>query len=115
SPMPAIEESGMNLYRGTGGYIVKPAIRRIWGAFIVASATLAQSPIVKPAFDLADVHASARFTNAAMQGGVLRNGRFEIRHATMLDLIKTAYKVDPDTVFGGPEWLDRHHFDVIAT
>ncbi len=46
---------------------------------------------------------------------MLRNGRFEIRHATMLDLIKTAYKVDPDTVFGGPEWLDRDHFDVIAT
>ncbi len=44
SSMPTIEKSGMNLYRGVGGYIVKPAIRRIWGAFIVASATLAIIP-----------------------------------------------------------------------
>jgi len=32
----------------------------------------------------------------------------------MLDLIKTAYRVDADTVFGGPSWLDWDRFDVIA-
>ena len=32
----------------------------------------------------------------------------------MLDLIKTAYGVDPDIVVGGPAWLDFDHFDVIA-
>ena len=47
--------------------------------------------------------------------GVLRAGRFEIRRATMLDLIKLAYGVDdPDLVFGGPNWLDWDRFDVIA-
>ena len=49
-----------------------------------------------------------------MQGGVLRAGRFEIRRATMLDLIKTAYGIDPDVVFGGPDWLEWDRFDVIA-
>ncbi len=49
-----------------------------------------------------------------MQGGVLRAGRYELRRATMLDLIKTAYGVDADTVFGGPSWLEWDRFDVIA-
>lgn len=49
-----------------------------------------------------------------MQGGVRRAGRFEIRRATLLDLIKTAYGVDPDVVFGGPSWLEWDRFDVTA-
>ena len=32
----------------------------------------------------------------------------------MLDLIKTAYGVDPDTVVGGPSWLESDRFDVTA-
>ncbi len=32
----------------------------------------------------------------------------------MVDLIKTAYGVDPDTVVGGPSWLEWDRFDVIA-
>jgi uncharacterized protein (TIGR03435 family) len=31
-----------------------------------------------------------------------------------MDLITTAYNVDPDTVFGGPPWLDWERFDVVA-
>jgi len=49
-----------------------------------------------------------------MQGGVLRDGRYELRRATMLDLIKTAFGVDADTVLGGPGWLEWDRFDVIA-
>jgi uncharacterized protein (TIGR03435 family) len=33
----------------------------------------------------------------------------------MLDLIATAWRVDPDTVLGGPGWLQIDRFDVIAT
>ncbi len=32
----------------------------------------------------------------------------------MLDLIKTAYEADGDTVTGGPGWLESDRFDVIA-
>jgi uncharacterized protein (TIGR03435 family) len=49
-----------------------------------------------------------------MQGGAVRSGRYELRQATMVDLIATAYGVNPDTVFGGPAWLELDRFDVIA-
>jgi uncharacterized protein (TIGR03435 family) len=32
----------------------------------------------------------------------------------MLDLIQTAYNVDPDEIFGGPPWLDWDRFDITA-
>lgn len=49
-----------------------------------------------------------------MEGSIFRAGWYEIRDATMLDLVKTAYSVDADTVVGGPAWLEFDHFDVIA-
>jgi uncharacterized protein (TIGR03435 family) len=67
-----------------------------------------------PTFEIADVHVSPRAMTMRMSGGVLRAGRYEIRKATMLDLIRTAYGVDPDRVLGGPAWLDTDHFDVTA-
>jgi uncharacterized protein (TIGR03435 family) len=67
------------------------------------------------AFQIADVHVSPYARNPIMQGGVLRAGRYELRQATMLDLIKTAYGVDPETVVGGPSWLESDRFDVTAT
>ncbi len=74
-----------------------------------------------PAFEAADVHASGKtagirlpFINSEMRGGFLRGGRYELRNATMPDLIGTAWGVDTDKVIGGPAWLDRDQFDVIA-
>jgi len=69
-----------------------------------------------PAFDIADVHASPRHTdaNVFMTGGILRNGRYDLRNAAMLDLIRTAWNVDPDTVLGGPTWLELDRFDIVA-
>jgi len=49
-----------------------------------------------------------------MRGGVLRAGRYEIRQASMVDLIRTAYGVDFDKVMSGPSWLESDRFDVIA-
>jgi len=69
-----------------------------------------------PTFETADVHASAHTTNPNpfMTGGVLRGGRYDLRRATMVDLIKIAYDVDPDTVLGGPSWLETDRFDIVA-
>ena len=69
-----------------------------------------------PAFETVDVHASAHTTNPNpfMTGGVLRGGRYDLRRATMVDLIRIAYDVDPDTVLGGPSWLETDRFDVVA-
>jgi uncharacterized protein (TIGR03435 family) len=87
---------------------------RIALALLLSGATFGQSPAVPPAFEIADVHAGAHVRNRSVQGGVLREGRYEIRRATMLDLIKTAYGVDSDTVVGGPSWLEWDRFDVSA-
>src|SRR5580765_2797697 len=67
-------------------------------------------------FDVADVHVRAHSSNPApfMTGGVLRGGRYDLRNATMLNLISVAYEADPETVVGGPNWLDRNRFDIIA-
>src|SRR6185295_412163 len=40
--------------------------------------------------------------------------RYELRNATMVDLVRTAYGVEPDKVLGGPSWVASDRFDVIA-
>ncbi len=91
-------------------------MRTFTGLTLVA---LLSSPIFgqstpTPAFDLADVHASPKRSATNMAGGVVKNGRYEIRNATMVDLIKTAYSTDAEKVFGGPSWLELDRFEVIA-
>ena len=65
-------------------------------------------------FEIVDVHVSARVLNPNLRGGVLRAGRYELRSATMVDLIRTAYNVEAEKVLGGPAWLETDRFDVIA-
>jgi uncharacterized protein (TIGR03435 family) len=65
-------------------------------------------------FDSADVHASAPSMNPTFRGGALRGGRFEVRTATMVDLISFAYEMDSTYVLSGPNWLDWDRFDVLA-
>jgi uncharacterized protein (TIGR03435 family) len=87
------------------------------GLFVLlSSAVFGQPAETTPTFEVADVHVRARTTNPNpfMSGGVLRGGRYDLRNATMLDLIQTAYGVDADRVLGGPNWLERDRFDVIA-
>jgi uncharacterized protein (TIGR03435 family) len=79
-----------------------------------AAAPPETTPATPPAFETADVHPSAHSTRAYMTGGVLRGGRYDLRNATLVDLIATAYGVDNDKVLGGPIWLETDRFDVIA-
>ena len=68
-------------------------------------------------FEAADVHVSPHSDNnfsLFMRGPQTRAGRYEIRTATMVDLISTAYGVDGDKVYGGPNWLEMDRFDVTA-
>jgi uncharacterized protein (TIGR03435 family) len=76
----------------------------------------AQDPLSPPRFEAADVHLSppARNPYNYASGGVLRGERYDLRKATMLDLITTAWNVDSDTVFGGPNWLELDRFDIYA-
>src|SRR5579864_1426322 len=66
------------------------------------------------AFETADVHVSAPVANPTFRGGALRGGRFEVRTATMVELISYAYDMESDKVLAGPSWLDWDRFDVAA-
>jgi len=68
-------------------------------------------------FEAADVHPSPRSDNnfnLFMRGPQTRAGRYEIRTATMVDLIATAYGVEQEKVFGGPNWLELDRYDITA-
>ena len=67
----------------------------------------------KPSFDVASIQVSTR-PNPGMRGGVLRGARYELRNANMVDLIRTAYNVQPEKISGGPSWLEWNRFDIAA-
>src|SRR5215471_12515961 len=80
-------------------------------AIFLSAVTFGQSD----RFEAADVHGSPHSDNnfnLFMRGPQTRAGRYEIRTATMVDLISTAYGVDGDKVYGGPNWLEMNRFDV---
>jgi uncharacterized protein (TIGR03435 family) len=81
---------------------------------LLASTAFSQSTETPPTFEAADVHVSPRVTNPYMKGPFHHDGTYELRTASMLDLIVTAYGVNSDKVYGGPSWLEMDRFDVIA-
>jgi uncharacterized protein (TIGR03435 family) len=83
-------------------------------AALISTAVSGQPSGAVPAFDVAGIQVSTR-TTAGMRGGVLRGNRYEIRNATMVDLIRTAYNVtQPERISGGPAWLEWNRFDIAA-
>jgi uncharacterized protein (TIGR03435 family) len=92
---------------------MKRALTGVGVAALLSSVAFAQSTDPQPAFAVADVHVSPRSTTPVMRVAV-RAGRYEIRNATMVDLIRTAYSVDAERVLGGPSWLEYDRFDVAA-
>jgi len=92
---------------------------------IFACAALAQripqptpQPIPQPTprFEVAAVNRSASATNPQTyrSGGFLRGERYDLRKATMMDLIRLAHGFEDDAVFGGPDWLEFDRFDIAA-
>jgi uncharacterized protein (TIGR03435 family) len=67
-----------------------------------------------PRFQAADVHVSAKSVNQFLRTSPVRGERYEVKNATMVDLIRLAYGLLPDKVLGGPIWLEMDRFDVIA-
>ncbi len=66
------------------------------------------------AFEIADVHVSPPAHNPYLRGPMLNHGLYQLRFATMVDLIRIAYGVEASRVLGGPSWLENDTFDVIA-
>ncbi len=69
----------------------------------------------QPKFEIADIHNSTTLRTFALSfGGVMINGLYINRDATMLDLIKDAWGVSDDDVAGGPGWMSYDLFDIVA-
>ena len=82
-------------------------------AVLLSGSVLGQAPASRPSFDVTGIQVSTR-PNPGMRGGVLRGNRYELRNATMVDLIRTAYNVQPEKITGGPAWLEWNRFDIAA-
>ena len=66
-----------------------------------------------PRFEAADVHPS-RSTVQAARGPFMSGARYDLRTATLVDLIVKAYDVTADKVLEGPNWLEYDRFDISA-
>jgi len=73
-----------------------------------------QSAPAGPAFEIADVRVSDRQINVGVTGNAIRDGRYELHNATMVDLIRIAYGVEAEKVMGGPNWLELDRYTVVA-
>lgn len=81
-------------------------------AALAPSLAIGQSPAKS---EIADVHTAVR-TNSPNQFPRInapRGGRYELRNATMVDLVRTASGFDADKILGGPSWLEVDRYDVI--
>jgi len=96
---------------------VPAAARRAACLFtIVCGAAFGQSAETGAKFEIADIHTSPHSSapNVTMRSGFYKGGRYEVRSATMVDLVGLAYGVDGVRVVGGPNWLETDRYDVIA-
>lgn len=82
---------------------------------LLALLCLAPGIAQQPKFEVADVHPSATAKGFAQNfGGVVREGHYVNRDATMLELIEAAYDVPEDAIAGGPGWVSSDLFDIVA-
>lgn len=90
--------------------------RAILCALLNCGALLAfgQSSEPPPKFEIAGIRVSAKTANAFVRNGPMHGGRYEVKNATMVDLIRIAYGFQADKILGGPSWLEMSRFDVVA-
>lgn len=79
------------------------------GSSLGLYSSFAQAPV----FSSLEIRASAPNTMPQMRVR-FGNGRYELRNATAVDLIRTAWGVDADGISGGPDWLDLNRYDLIG-
>src|ERR1700678_2271961 len=99
----------------TRAFVFSSIAAALFCAAAFSQSTAPQSSASQPTFELADVHVSPVARNPFLRGPMTLHGLYEIRFATMLDLIRTAYGVEAERVLGGPNWLENDRLDVFAT
>jgi uncharacterized protein (TIGR03435 family) len=85
----------------------------IMGWSFGAVAAAAQPRVSVTVFERVEIRVSPENTIPQMRA-TRSEDRYELRNATFVDLISTAWDVSADNVLGGPEWLDTDRFDVLA-
>jgi uncharacterized protein (TIGR03435 family) len=93
---------------------MKRMLALIGSLVLLTTFTFGQSAETVPSFEAADVHVSPKIFGQEAQGGFVRSGRYQFKNATMLDLVASAYGVEPDKVVGGPSWLEFDRYDIFA-
>jgi uncharacterized protein (TIGR03435 family) len=84
-------------------------------AALLSALLTAQTPPSRSVFEAADVHPTPKGTSELARFRTsMRSGRYELHNATMVDLIRTAYGIDPEKVLGGPSWLEFDRFEITA-
>jgi uncharacterized protein (TIGR03435 family) len=89
---------------------MKPALL----ATLALLAAFGQSSDSAARFEIADVHVSPKSPTSFLRVSPPRGGRYELKNATMVDLIRIAYDYNSDKILGGPSWLEMDRFDAIA-
>src|SRR5262245_60077733 len=101
-----------------GGAMRRVLTRVLLGLSVLSGAVSAQSPQNTQKFDAADVSLRPHTgitSQGGMTGGVLRGGRYDLRNASMVDLISVAYAInDQALIVGGPNWVEYDRFDIAA-
>jgi uncharacterized protein (TIGR03435 family) len=95
---------------------LKAILAQVFVLIVLASVGYGQTTEPLPSFDAADVHVSPKSVNPNVQslGGFARAGRYQFRNATMVDMIASAYEMEPEKILGGPSWLETDRFDILA-
>lgn len=62
---------------------------------------------------IVDVHPSPYRNNISYHTNI-SDRRFDMRDATLLNMVTMAWSRRPDTVLGGPSWIDFYRFDLSA-
>jgi uncharacterized protein (TIGR03435 family) len=84
------------------------------GIAAMLSCTAFAQSTEKPVFEAAEIHPSRPTSLQGMNGPLIRGSRYELRNASMVDLIAQAYGIDPDFVYGGPTWMESKRYDIVA-
>ena len=83
------------------------------GALATPAAQSAQTAASRPSFDVASIRRNV----SADQGASVRplpGGGLTITNNTLFNIIRNAYNVQSVQIIGGPDWINRDRWDIVA-
>jgi uncharacterized protein (TIGR03435 family) len=89
-------------------------IRTIASLAVCVLAVAYGQPAVTQRFEVASVRPINTDQLNGSSGGKSSRGRLTMSNVTLKRCIMGAYGVGPNQIFGGPEWLDSDHFEIVA-